>query len=101
MTFRKIVNPLYPANEELGEGLACREDEEPIVRTLGVPAQVQRDRVVRNSDRLETTMIPHTGHGYNGSGTVSEKDAHGFTTRTGSDPHDPLLSGERGRQDCV
>lgn len=38
MTFRKIVNPLYPANEELGEGLACREDEEPIVTTPGVPA---------------------------------------------------------------
>ena len=65
-----------------------------------MPAQVQRDRVVKNSNRLETTMIPSTGHGYNGSGTVSKKDAHGFTTR-GSDPHGPLSSGEREGQDCV
>lgn len=29
--------------------------------TLGVPAQAQRDRVVWNSYRLETTVTPSTG----------------------------------------
>lgn len=69
--------------------------------TLGVPAQAQRDRVVWNSYRLETTMTSSTGHGYGGSGTLSDKDAHGFTTRRGSDPRDPSLRGEREGQDCV